>query len=97
MKRLEYNKVTIYDKTFKSTLTPGELMLGQDKDIIQFLCPCGCGKEIYLTSKEWCDVRGKNWSILEKDGKVTLWPSVNATGFECKSHFWIKDNKVVWV
>ena len=97
MKRLEYNKVTVCKTNFSRNVEAGELMTGQNNRLIQFQCPCGCGNQIDLFTKEYWNRPGKNWTIEVKDSKVTLWPSINMVNHDCKSHFWIRDNKVVWV
>ena len=94
----EFTKVTVYPMYFdKHETDHGELMIGQDKKVIRFLCPCGCGKEIFLTTKEYSDTPGRNWTIKVEDGKVTLHPSINAWRLPCKSHYWIRENRIIWV
>lgn len=36
------------------------------------------------------------WDYKEQDGKVTLSPSVYSTGFPCRSHYFIRGNRVEW-
>ncbi len=64
----------------------------------KFQCPCGCKEPIVLSLSNqikplWSvsvnDVRGKT--------KVTLSPSVFLTGRKCRSHFFIENNRVIWV
>ena len=54
------------------------------------LCPCGCGNEVYLPTS------AGHWSLTMVDGRATLSPSISCVGFPCKSHYWIRDNKIVW-
>lgn len=97
MKRLEYEKVSVYTTYFDRNVEPGELMIGHKQEIVKFLCPCGCGSEIDLFEEAYFPRKGKNWTITVNDNKVTLHPSVNMVNHKCKSHFWIVKNKVVWV
>lgn len=61
---------------------------------VAFRCPCGCGKRLELLL---IDEAKPNWSIMiGKSGKPTLHPSVWLKG-GCKSHFWLRDGKVIWV
>lgn len=61
---------------------------------VAFRCPCGCGKRLELLLFEEAK---PNWSInIGKGGKPTLHPSVWLKG-GCKSHFWLRDGKVIWV
>ncbi|RYE53509.1 MAG: hypothetical protein EOP48_14240 [Sphingobacteriales bacterium] len=53
------------------------------------LCACGCGNEVVtpITRTDW---------RLTFDGKsISLFPSIGNWSFDCKSHYWIKKNKVV--
>ncbi|WP_130624960.1 DUF6527 family protein [Klebsiella pneumoniae] len=61
---------------------------------VAFRCPCGCGRRLeLLLIKE----ATPNWSIsIGKGGKPSLHPSIWLKG-GCKSHFWLRDGKVIWV
>ena len=51
-------------------------------------CVCGCGNEVVtpLSPKDW---------KLTFDGKsVSLSPSIGNWNFDCKSHYWITNNKI---
>ncbi len=62
------------------------------KWIIVFLCPCGCKNVIYLNLlKE----EAPNWNYTFNKNKLTISPSIRRTK-GCKSHFWIKNGKIVW-
>lgn len=53
-------------------------------------CCCGCGKEVVtpLSPTDW---------KLTFDGKtVSLDPSIGNWSFACRSHYWIRNNKVRW-
>jgi hypothetical protein len=61
---------------------------------VAFRCPCGCGKRLELLLIEEAE---PHWSInISKEGNPTLHPSVWLKG-GCKSHFWIRNGKVIWV
>jgi hypothetical protein len=52
-------------------------------------CCCGCGNEVItpLTPTDW---------RLIFDGKtVSLAPSIGNWGFPCRSHYWIRRNRVI--
>jgi hypothetical protein len=52
-------------------------------------CPCGCGNRIVTPI-----IPGR-WK-LTFDGKVvSLSPSIGNWGLDCRSHYWIVDNKIV--
>lgn len=76
-------------------LDDGVIYVVDDSPYIEYNCPCGCGKVVTLpTKKHQPDFDG--WGFREQDEKVTLSPSVYSTGFECKSHYFIRENRVEW-
>ena len=71
----------------------------QDREhIIEYNCPCGCKKAVmipfYRAGKKKEEV--PSWAYFETDGKVTLSPSIYSTGWPCKSHYFIRENRVEW-
>lgn len=51
-------------------------------------CVCGCGNEVVTP------ISPKDWQ-LHFDGKtVSLSPSIGNWNFDCRSHYWIINNKV---
>lgn len=36
------------------------------------------------------------WRIIEKNGKISLNPSVGNWSYPCQSHYFIKNNRIVW-
>lgn len=53
-------------------------------------CCCGCGLEVVtpLSPTDW---------KLSFDGEaVSLWPSIGNWSFPCRSHYWIKGNRIQW-
>ncbi len=60
---------------------------------VQFYCPDDC-KEII--SVNLMSSSFPHWTMeYNPKNEVTLDPSVDVK--KCKSHFWIKDNKIMWV
>lgn len=52
-------------------------------------CVCGCGNEVVTP------ISPTGWQ-LSFDGKtVSLYPSIGNWNFECKSHYWIRKNRVI--
>lgn len=59
-----------------------------------FHCPCGCGELLELLL---LDGASPNWTVeLIDDSHVDLSPSIWKI-YGCKSHFFVKNNRVVWV
>lgn len=53
-------------------------------------CPCGCGNEVVTP------LTPTDWSLFFDGVSIGLDPSVGNWSFDCKSHYWIKKNRVVW-
>jgi hypothetical protein len=57
-------------------------------------CPCGCGDLIHI------DLMGSHtpsWTCqFEKDKTVSFSPSLWVDSSKCGSHFWIRNNRVLW-
>lgn len=53
-------------------------------------CCCGCGKEVVTP------ISPTGWKLTFNGESVSLFPSIGNWSFDCKSHYWIKENKVVW-
>ncbi|MGY5352002.1 DUF6527 family protein [Wenyingzhuangia sp. IMCC45533] len=59
---------------------------------VVFKCPCGCKEQIVLNLFK--DVK-PNWDLKKDKKYFSIYPSVFRT-VNCKSHFWMKKNKIVW-
>lgn len=53
-------------------------------------CCCGCGREVVTP------LNPAKWSYIQQGNLVTLKPSIGNWSFECRSHYHIIRNKVVW-
>lgn len=59
-----------------------------------FLCPCGCGDVIVLTSN--AKLRPRWTFLVDQAHRPTVTPSIWRTK-GCRSHFLMKGGKVIWV
>lgn len=59
-----------------------------------FLCPCGCGDVIVLTSN--AKVRPRWTFAVDQANRPTVTPSIWRTK-GCRSHFLMKAGKIIWV
>lgn len=56
-------------------------------------CPCGCGFTIELPTIIEAKPR---WTYqIDKQQNISVYPSVHLQK-RCKSHFWIKQGKIIW-
>ena len=71
-------------------LCPGVLYVCFDGNVIAHLCACGCKEKVILP------IDPDFWSVRYDGETVSLAPSIGNFQFPCKSHYWIKENKVIW-
>ena len=53
-------------------------------------CCCGCGKEVVTP------LSPTDWKLTFDGESISLYPSIGNWSFECKSHYWIKNNRIEW-
>ena len=93
----EYAKREVqFGREVPDPIPPGEIFVFVENGVVQsvdFLCPCGCGVSCYTpVVVEGQPKHSRQWIYSEKDGKVTLSPSIKFTG-GCKSHFNITEGR----
>lgn len=71
-------------------LEPGVLYISRRYATASHLCCCGCEREVVTP------LNPAKWRITEREGKVSLAPSVGNWSFPCRSHYWINANRVQW-
>ena len=80
----------------------GILYVSYKHDTTTHLCPCGCKNIVPLPiSHEGNDFPGSNydlhrWEFTHLDKIPTIRPSINSVSFECKSHYFITQGKIIW-
>ena len=70
-------------------LAEGVLYISRKYGTASHLCCCGCCTKIVTP------LRPTEYSLTEKDGAVSLFPSIGNWNHPCQSHYWIKNNQVV--
>lgn len=75
-------------------LQEGKLYISKQFSSASHLCACGCGKEV-VTPLNPKLIAG--WDLIEKDGLVSLSPSIGNFNLKCKTHYFIRDNEVIWL
>ena len=51
-------------------------------------CICGCGNEVVTP------ISPTDWQLTFNGKTVSLHPSIGNWNFECRSHYWINNNKI---
>lgn len=53
-------------------------------------CCCGCGHEVVTP------ISPTDWQLSFNGESVSLFPSIGNWSFDCRSHYWIIQNRVKW-
>lgn len=72
------------------SVNEGELYISLEFQTAIHKCCCGCGEEVVTPFNT------AQWQISDKRGKVSLYPSIGNWSYPCHSHYFIKDNRVLW-
>ena len=83
----------VHVKLMPKDIESDTLYVSKEYGTSRHLCPCGCANEIVIPFNE---IGNYNWNLKEKDGKITLHPSIGNHYLACKSHYYIVDNQIVW-
>jgi len=57
---------------------------------VSHLCACGCKIKVVTPLKP------TDWKLTFDGKTITLCPSIGNWSFPCRSHYWIRNNKVRW-
>lgn len=80
----------IFTEFIPEQLEEGILYVSMPYSTIAHLCACGCKNEV-ITPLSPLD-----WSMTYNGKEISLHPSIGNWQFPCRSHYWIRGNKVVW-
>lgn len=53
-------------------------------------CCCGCGNRVVTP------ISPADWKLIFDGRSISLDPSIGNWNFPCRSHYWIRNNRVVW-
>jgi len=68
----------------------GILYISAEYGTASHMCCCGCGMKV-VTS-----LSPARWQLYREGDLVTLHPSIGNWDFPCRSHYWIRRNRVIW-
>ena len=71
-------------------LKSGVLYISITYKIVIHKCCCGCGQEVVTP------ISPVDWKLIFNGESISLYPSIGNWSFDCKSHYWIENNKVKW-
>lgn len=73
-----------------TTLQDGVLYVSLAYSTASHLCCCGCGKEVVTP------LSPTDWKLVCDGETVSLDPSIGNWSLACRSHYWIRRNRVHW-
>ena len=71
-------------------LQPGRLYISHKYRAAVHLCCCGCGEKVVTP------LSPAEWRVDLKDGRATLHPSIGNWSMPCRSHYVIRESRVIW-
>jgi hypothetical protein len=71
-------------------LAPDTLYISIEFTTAAHLCFCGCGTKVVTP------IRPTGWRFIFDGETVSLRPSIGNWGFSCRSHYWIRNSKIIW-
>src|ERR1700739_3308968 len=72
------------------TLEEGKLYISIAYATVAHKCCCGCGREVVTP------LSPTDWKLIFDGKTISLDPSIGNWSFTCKSHYWIRNNRVRW-
>ncbi len=54
-------------------------------------CCCGCGGRVVTP------LSPTDWRLIFDGRSISLEPSIGNWNYQCRSHYWIRNNRVIWV
>ena len=72
-------------------LDDGVLYVSMENATAIHLCMCGCGFEVVTPFAR------RSWTLGYDGTGVSLWPSVGNAALPCRSHYVIRDSRVMWL
>lgn len=72
------------------SLAEGTLYVSEQFALAVHRCCCGCGGEVVTPLSR------AEWHLRRRGERISLMPSIGNWGFKCQSHYWIRDNRVLW-
>ncbi len=88
-KRLKYKTIDFeFVDTIPENLKDGVLYISTKYATAIHKCCCGCGNEVVTP------LSPAQWSLTFDGESVSLEPSIGNWNFSCRSHYWIRHNKV---
>ena len=72
------------------TLEIGTLYVCCRYRAVAHLCACGCGTVIHTP------LHPTQWTLVCDGVSVSLYPSIGSWSEDCQSHYWVRNNRILW-
>lgn len=72
------------------TIEEGIVYISVKYGSVIHLCACGCKEEVNTP------LSPTDWELNFNGKSMSLSPSIGNWSYDCRSHYWIKDNKAIW-
>lgn len=79
-----------YVESMPKALEDGVLYISRKFRTASHLCCCGCRTKIVTPLRE------TEYTLIEREDSVSLYPSIGNWNHPCQSHYWIRDNRIIW-
>lgn len=87
-RRLQYSHEFV--EFIPEKLEDGFIYLTLKYTTASHLCFCGCGHKVVTP------ITPHDWSLIFDGDTVSLHPSVGNWGLPCRSHYWMRQGKLIW-
>ncbi|MCX6592852.1 MAG: DUF6527 family protein [Acidobacteria bacterium] len=77
-------------ESFPTTLEVGVVYISMQYATITHQCACGCGNEVVTP------LSPTDWQLYFDGISISLSPSIGNWNFACRSHYFIRQNRVQW-
>ncbi len=74
-----------------SSIKSNTVYIDIEHNVCSHLCPCGCNEEIITPLS-----RNHGWTLTYDGDCISLSPSIGNGAYNCKSHYFIKNSKIIW-
>lgn len=81
----------IFIEQFPLSLEEGVLYVSLEFNTAVHLCACGCKSETITK------IAPKEWNLMYDGKDISLFPSIGNWDYPCRSHYWIRDGKVIFI
>ena len=88
MKQETYNHQFV--EFIPEELQDGAIYVSMRFATVSHLCACGCRTKVVTPLKP------TDWKLTFDGKTITLHPSIGNWNFPCRSHYWIRNNRVQW-